>query len=210
MIKFLKNYKIIAKTVLAMIIFSVIFSFILSFFYLKTEPVILKSEMEAKKRLLLQVLPSNIYNNDLVNSYIVIPPNALLKNKIDSKLYLAKQNDKTTAVIIETTAPDGYSGEIKLLVGINRNGEFLGTRVIKHQETPGLGDYIDIKKDSWITIFKSISLDNTPKRDWAVKKDYGKFDYMAGATITPRAVIKAIYNSLIFFNTHKIELGINV
>jgi electron transport complex protein RnfG len=126
------------------------------------------------------------------------------------KGYVARNNNEVTAVILETRAPDGYSGEIKILVGIDKNGNILGTRVIKHQETPGLGDYIDIAKSNWINIFTFSSLENTSQSEWAVKKDQGKFDYISGATITARAVIKAINEALNYFKENKLKMGINV
>ena len=207
---FIKKNKIVGRTVLVMIIFGVFFSTILQFVYNETNPIILKSEAEAKERLLLQVVSKKIYNNDLINSYIEIPPNQRLKNKAVIKGYVAKKENKVTAVILETRAPNGYSGEIKILVGIDAEGNILGTRVIKHQETPGLGDYIDINKGEWINIFTASSLKNTSQLEWAVKKDQGKFDYISGATITARAVIVAINEALIFFKENKFKMGINV
>ena len=207
---FIKKNKIVGRTVLVMIIFGVFFSTILQFVYNETNPIILKSEAEAKERLLLQVVSKKIYNNDLINSYIEIPPNQRLKNKAVIKGYIAKKENKVTAVILETRAPNGYSGEIKILVGIDAEGNILGTRVIKHQETPGLGDYIDINKGEWINIFTASSLKNTSQLEWAVKKDQGKFDYMSGATITARAVIVAINEALIYFKENKLEMGIDV
>ena len=207
---FIKKNKIVGRTVLVMIIFGIIFSTILEFVHNKTNPIILKSEAEAKERLLLQVISKDLYNNDLINSFIDIKPNQRLKNMEMIKGYVARNNNEVTAVILETRAPDGYSGEIKILVGIDKNGNILGTRVIKHQETPGLGDYIDIAKSNWINIFTFSSLENTSQSEWAVKKDQGKFDYISGATITARAVIKAINEALNYFKENKLKMGINV
>ena len=207
---FIKKNKIVGRTVLVMIIFGIIFSTILEFVHNKTNPIILKSEAEAKERLLLQVISKDLYDNDLINSFIDIKPNQRLKNMEMIKGYVARNNNEVTAVILETRAPDGYSGEIKILVGIDKNGNILGTRVIKHQETPGLGDYIDIAKSNWINIFTFSSLENTSQSEWAVKKDQGKFDYISGATITARAVIKAINEALNYFKENKLKMGINV
>jgi electron transport complex protein RnfG len=207
---FIKKNKIVGRTVLVMIIFGIIFSTILEFVHNKTNPIILKSEAEAKERLLLQVISKDLYNNDLINSFIDIKPNQRLKNMEMIKGYIARNNNEVTAVILETRAPDGYSGEIKILVGIDKNGNILGTRVIKHQETPGLGDYIDIAKSNWINIFTFSSLENTSQSEWAVKKDQGKFDYISGATITARAVTKAINEALNYFKENKLKMGINV
>ena len=207
---FIKNNKIVGRTVLVMIIFGVFFSTILEFVYTNTNPIIIKSEAEAKERLLLQVISKDIYNNDLINSFIEILPNQKLKNNVTIKAYIAKKDSKVTAVILETRAPNGYSGEIKILVGIDTKGYILGTRVVKHQETPGLGDYIDVTKSDWINIFTYSSLKNTSQSEWAVKKDQGKFDYVSGATITARAVVNAINESLNFFKENKLEMGIDV
>ena len=207
---FIKNNKIVGRTVLVMIIFGVFFSTILEFVYTNANPIIIKSEAEAKERLLLQVISKDIYNNDLINSFIEILPNQRLKNNVAIRAYIAKKDSKVTAVILETRAPNGYSGEIKILVGIDTKGYILGTRVVKHQETPGLGDYIDVTKSDWINIFTYSSLENTKKTEWAVQKDQGKFDYVSGATITARAVVNAINESLNFFKENKLEMGIDV
>jgi electron transport complex protein RnfG len=207
---FIKKNKIVGRTVLVMIIFGVFFSTILEFVYTNANPIIIKSEAEAKERLLLQVISKDIYNNDLINSFIEILPNQRLKNNVAIRAYIAKKDSKVTAVILETRAPNGYSGEIKILVGIDTKGYILGTRVVKHQETPGLGDYIDVTKSDWINIFTYSSLENTKKTEWAVQKDQGKFDYVSGATITARAVVNAINESLNFFKENKLEMGIDV
>ena len=101
------------------------------------------------------------------------------------------------------TARDGYSGDIKLLIGVRQDGSLGGVRVIAHKETPGLGDYIDIAKDNWIKSFDDLSLTSRPSKQWQVKKDGGQFDYMAGATITPRAVVKATHKALTYVELNK-------
>jgi electron transport complex protein RnfG len=110
-------------------------------------------------------------------------------------------------MVLEALAPDGYSGDIKLLVAVSTNGELVGVRVLAHKETPGLGDYIDIGHSDWIRKnFDGQSLAKTPDDGWRVKKDGGRFDYMAGATITPRAVVKAVHKALKYFVAHRDEL----
>jgi len=207
MTNFFHNQKIIFQTILVMLIFGLVFALILGVFYEKTNPVILKSEAEAKKRMLLSLIESVEHDNDVEQDFFEIKPNSLLGNKKTSKAYRVKYGDELNAIIIETRAPDGYSGDIFLLVAINKQGEIITTRVIKHQETPGLGDYIDIEKNPWIDIFKEKSLKKPVERLWAVKKDSGDFDYISGATITPRAVIKALKNTLLFFESNKNRLG---
>jgi electron transport complex protein RnfG len=106
-------------------------------------------------------------------------------------------------MILESIAHDGYAGDIKLLVGIHMNGVISGVRVLTHKETPGLGDYIDFARDTWISIFDGQSLKKTVSEQWKVQKDGGQFDYMVGATISPRAVVKKVHETLQFFNTEK-------
>lgn len=192
-----------------MTLFGLIFSAFLGYFFETTSPIIQKSEAEAKRKLLLELVSNEVYDNDIEKDFIEIESNILLKNKKPTQLYLVKNNNMNKAVILEVRAPDGYSGDIFLLVAINKNAEIINTRVIKHQETPGLGDYIDKEKTNWIDIFQSKSFKTTHEKKWAVKKDQGEFDYMTGATITPRAVIKALYNALKYFEENKKMLGFN-
>lgn len=209
MSKFLSHQKIIFQTVFIMTLFGLIFSAFLGYFFETTSPIIQKSEAEAKRKLLLELVSNEVYDNDIEKDFIEIESNILLKNKKPTQLYLVKNNNMNKAVILEVRAPDGYSGDIFLLVAINKNAEIINTRVIKHQETPGLGDYIDKEKTNWIDIFQSKSFKTTQEKKWAVKKDQGEFDYMTGATITPRAVIKALYNALKYFEENKKMLGFN-
>ncbi|MHB1591102.1 MAG: RnfABCDGE type electron transport complex subunit G, partial [Sulfuricella sp.] len=114
-------------------------------------------------------------------------------------VYRAVKEGKPSAAVLEVIAPDGYGGNIRMIVAIKADGEVSGVRVVTHHETPGLGDYIDIAKNSWIRIFEGKSLSKYADQDWKVKKDGGKFEYMAGATVTPRAVVKAVHKSLKYF-----------
>jgi electron transport complex protein RnfG len=108
--------------------------------------------------------------------------------------------------VLEAVAPDGYSGRIKLLIAIRADGELAGVRVLAHRETPGLGDYIEIAKSEWISGFTGKSLDNPLPDNWKVKKDGGQFDYMAGATITPRAVVRAVRRALDYYAQNRERL----
>lgn len=157
------------------------------------------SVMAAQQReLLLQVIPQDYFNNDLLES-AVIPQN---KNLVGiQKIYFAKKDGNLSAYAYETTAPDGYSGDIRLLVGLDPKGEILGVRVIEHHETPGLGDKIELRISNWILNFTHQSINERNLIEWAVKKDGGKFDQFSGATITPRAVVNQTKRSaLIMLN----------
>lgn len=199
----MSEYKTILKTICIISLLGLIFAISLSITFEKSNPIIEQNKIEFKTKLLNEVLDGLDYDNDLIGTYIRIKPNELLKNKTEKYAYLAKKNNILQAVLIESIAPDGYSGEINILTAIRSDGEIIGTRIIDHKETPGLGDYIDQKKSSWISNFDGMSLNNRTDSDWRVKKDQGTFDYKAGATITPRAVIKSVKNTLLFYKENR-------
>lgn len=209
-------------TAVTMVAFALIGTALLAYIFDITREPIEKSEAEARLALFRQILPDAQYygsavkkngehheddDSNLLKNVVEIPPNDLLGNKTASKAYVARLDHKLAAVILEAIAHDGYSGDIKLLIAIRADGTVSGVRVLTHKETPGLGDYIDIAHSNWIKLFNNESVEKTPADQWKVKKDGGKFDYMVGATITPRAVVKAVLKSLQFFrqNKHMLE-----
>ena len=107
------------------------------------------------------------------------------------------------AAVLTAVAPEGYGGGIRLLVAINYDGTLAGVRVLSHHETPGLGDKIEAERSDWILQFEGLSLENPAPRNWRVKKDGGRFDQFTGATITPRAVVAAVYDALVYFEAHR-------
>ena len=203
---FKDHFRKVSITASTMIIFSLVASAALSISYFLTKTPIEESDARAKRMFLNQVVPSNLYDNNLVKDTISVEPNPLIGNKKNIDIYRAKKNNQVIAVIIETIAPDGYSGEIKTLVGVDQKDKILGVRVITHKETPGLGDYIEVDKSHWIKNFDLKSLDEMGEKEWAVKKDGGDFDYVSGATITARAVVKSTYKSLLYVKENKKRL----
>ncbi len=199
-------FKHTTKTAATLVAFAFTFTLLMTVVYQVTKDPIAKSEAEVRINLFHQVIADDRYDNDVLNDTIAIPPNRLLGNKLASVAHIARKNGDPVALILEAVAHDGYSGDIKLLVAINLDGTISGVRVIKHTETPGLGDYIDIVKSNWIKLFDGESLSKTSSANWAVKKDGGHFDYMAGATITPRAVISAVHKALQYFEENKSRL----
>ncbi len=153
-----------------------------------------------------ELIPPARHDNDMFSDTLQVSDPALSGGKQAVNIYRARKNGKPVAAIIETIAPDGYNGNIYLLVAINYNGQLAGVRVVNHRETPGLGDAIDLSHGNWILAFNGKSLDNLKAGQWAVKRDGGYFDQFTGATITPRAVVKAVYNSLIYFSQHRDEI----
>lgn len=155
------------------------------------------------------IIPANTYNNNLLTSSIQIPAHRLLGKKTPTTVYQAWMDKKPIAIAFDIIAPDGYSGKIKLLLAIKKNAELSAVRVISHKETPGLGDKIEIERSDWITSFNNKSLDNTNKKQWKVKKDGGVFDQFTGATITPRAIVKALHNALLYYQANHRLLFLN-
>ena len=191
------------RTAAIMLAFAFIGTLLLASLFDVTRAPIEASEKAARLSLFKEILPAQNYDNDLLASQVTIAPNVLLGNRLPSIANVAKQQQQTAGVILEAIAHDGYSGDIKLLIAIRADGSISGVRVLAHKETPGLGDYIDIAHGNWIKLFDNESLEKTAAEKWQVKKDGGQYDYMVGATITPRAVVKAVKQALQFYQQNK-------
>ncbi|QZA77033.1 electron transport complex subunit RsxG [Deefgea tanakiae] len=193
---------------LTLLVFAVIFTALMAGTYSVTRDIVAENERKAKVALIAQVLPAGSFDNDILKD--AMPQNAAALKQLNaeagSQIFRAQKDGKTNAVVVETIAPDGYSGKIKLLVGVGADGRVLGVRVVAHKETPGLGDYIDAAKSAWIAQFEGKSLTAPLADQWKVKKDGGQFDYIAGATISPRAVVKAVKNTLDYVATQHATL----
>lgn len=170
---------------------------------LGTQDRIAKAERAAKQKALFEIIPSDQIDNDLLQDTLTIPESgATLLGLRDQPIYIARKNTEVIALIIPAMAHDGYSGDIGMIVGVRRDGSIAGVRVLTHKETPGLGDKIELKKGNWILEFNGKSLTVPVIEEWKVKKDGGTFDQFAGATITPRAVVKQIKQVLEFVQQH--------
>ncbi len=167
-----------------------------------TKDRIAASERAAAQRALLEIIPLERHNNDLLMDVQVIPENywAALGLKKGGEIHIARDKGQPVAAIIPTVTKDGYSGNIGMIVGVNFDGTIAGVRVVEHKETPGLGDKVDLKKSDWILAFNGKSLRDPQPSGWDVKKNGGEFDQFTGATITPRAVIYQIAEVLEYFN----------
>lgn len=199
-------FKHAIKTAITLVAFAFVGTAMLAYVFDITRAPIEASEKEARLALFKEILPESTYDNDLLKDTVEIAPNEQLGNRQPTVANIAKLNNKTAGVILEAIAHDGYSGDIKLLIAIRADGSISGVRVLAHKETPGLGDYIDIARGNWIKLFNDESVNKTPAVQWQVKKDGGKFDYMVGATITPRAVVKAVFKALQFYDANKTTL----
>ena len=163
------------------------------------------AEREAQVRALAEILPAGSYDNHLLDNRLELNAPEL-GHRSPQSAYLALKGDQPSALILPVTAPDGYSGAIHPLVGIFADGRLAGVRVLGHKETPGLGDKIELAKSDWVRSFEGKSLSDPGEDGWAVKKDRGEFDQFAGATITPRAVVKAVHGALRYFDKHRAQL----
>ena len=192
---------IISAVLLAM--FAAAGTFFVSYTFDNTIDRINENKRLALLKSIHVLIPPSAHDNDIFTDIISVQNKQLLGSNKAVKVYRARKNNKPVAVIINSVAPDGYSGNIELLVAININNTLAGVRVVHHKETPGLGDAIEENRSDWITKFKQRSLTNTDKKDWAVKRDGGEFDQFTGATITPRAIVKAVYNTLRYYKENR-------
>lgn len=170
-----------------------------------TKPTIDQQAIKQQQLLFDQVISHEIYDNDIQSSCLVVKDTPLGKG--ERKIYIARKGQIPVGVVMETTAPDGYSGAIHLLVGADFNGTILGTRVTEHHETPGLGDKIELRLSDWITHFAHKHIEGSQDPRWAVQKDGGEFTQFTGATITPRAVVNAVKRAGLFAETLPSELN---
>ncbi|RQN03864.1 electron transport complex subunit RsxG [Pantoea ananatis] len=171
-----------------------------------TKPTVEHQTQLQQKNLLDQVVPTDMYDNHIQQEcYVVTDP--ALGNTNPHHLYLARKGNQPVAAALETTAPDGYSGAIQMLVGADFNGKVLGVRVIEHHETPGLGDKIELRISDWINSFNGKVVTGPDDKVFAVKKDGGEFDQFTGATITPRAVVNATKRTALLIESLKGKLS---
>ena len=202
----LKKTGLIKKTVLSgflLALFALIGTGLVATTHELTHKRIADNEKAALLRSLNSLIKTSEYDNDLFNDTIEISGKPFLGTNKPVVIYRARKKGVPVAVLFTVIAPDGYGGPIKLLVGIYENGTMIGARVLSHSETPGLGDAIDEKRSPWIFGFSGRSLSNPTRQGWQVKKDGGIFDQFTGATITPRAVVKAVHHAVQFFAKEK-------
>lgn len=198
-------------TALVLLVFTLVFTALMAATYKLTKPAIDASTEQAKMELIGAVLPPAEYDNDLLRDTIELPPTPALGTQAPSRVYRARRGGAHSALVIEAVAPDGYSGRIDLLIAVRAGGELAAVRVTYHRETPGLGDYIEPKKDKnktkpWIKQFDDTGFDRIPREQWRVKKDGGVFEARTGATISARAITNAVGRALQYANDNRERL----
>jgi Na+-translocating ferredoxin:NAD+ oxidoreductase subunit G len=200
--------RISMRTAAILLAFTLVFTALMAGTYQATAPLLAASALTEKLRLIGEVLPPGLYNNDLMADAINLAPQKGLALDDETRLWRARKDGVPVALVFEAAALDGYSGRIGLIVAVDADGRLIAMRVIAHKETPGLGDYIDPKKDRnkarpWITQFSNLGFDSVPPEKWHVKKDGGHFDQMSGATISARAVTNASGRALAWVRQHR-------
>lgn len=197
------QYRQIVITTIVLLLFAVMGTAMVAYTYDNTRDQIAANERATLLRKLHRLISPEQHDNVLLEDTVSVRDETLLGSDEPVMVYRARKNGEPVALVIAAIAPDGYSGSIKLLVGINVDGSLSGVRVVAHRETPGLGDAIDEARTDWIRIFDGKSLQAPDVSRWAVRKDGGEFDQLTGATITPRAVVKAVRNTLLYYQDNQ-------
>jgi electron transport complex protein RnfG len=200
------RYRTVLLTGILLFLFAVIGALLVAYTFENTKLRIAANERAALLRNLHVLVPPDTHTNDLFTDMIEVRDPVLLGTREPVQVYRARRDDEAVALVLTPEAPDGYSGSIKLLVGIDADGTLTGVRVLSHRETPGLGDAIEAERSDWILSFDGRRLGDPPADQWRVRRDGGVFDQFTGATVTPRAVVNAVRKSLIYFEQHHDEL----
>jgi electron transport complex protein RnfG len=146
------------------------------------------------------------YDGGVSESRLVIEPPHDLPGKGPAIVYRVYSGQEPVAALFIVTARDGYSGPIRILVGIEAEGTVTGLRILEHRETPGLGDKIELARSDWVRQFEGRSLGDPAAARWAIRADDGDFDQLTGASVTPRAIIKAMRDTLIYFQANREDI----
>jgi len=196
------SYRPILISAIFLFLFAVIGSGLVAFTFDSTAERIADNQRKALLKSLNELVPSDRYDNDIFSDTLYVHSSELLGTDEPVPVYRARKKGWPVAAVLAAVAPGGYNGAIRLLVAVNLDGSLAGVRVVQHRETPGLGDAVETERSDWILGFKGKSLTDPAKHRWKVKRDGGIFDQFTGATITPRAVVKAVHKALLYFQLH--------
>jgi len=168
-----------------------------------TREQVARNAQAAIRQRLDMLVPPAAHDNDLLTDRIAVVAPALLGTARPVPIYRARRDGRPVAAVIGSIAPDGYRGPIELLVAIAHDGTLMGVQVLRHDETPGLGDAFETREPHWLDEFRGRSLQAPPPPRWTVRKEGGDFDAFTGATITPRAIVKAVRRTLEYYQAHR-------
>jgi electron transport complex protein RnfG len=200
----IKNYASALISAIILAAFAILGSSLVGFSYESTHEQILQNQRETLRRQINEVFPEVQHDNIVIDDVVSIKDGELGDDEV--KVYRATLKQVPTGLIYSPVTADGYSGDILLTIAINENNQVTGVRVLHHKETPGLGDKIETRRSGWIKSFDGTSLTSPRAEKWAVKRDGGDFDQFTGATITPRAVVKAVKSTLQYHQLNKEKL----
>ena len=193
----------IFRSAIMLMLFALVGTGILSLTNELTRQRIAQNEIDEVLHNLHAIITPDKHDNDIFKDILILKNATLLGTDKAVVVYRARKQGKPVAAVFSSIAPNGYNGTIKLLIGVRYDGQLTGVRVISHHETPGLGDAIEVDRSDWILGFDHKSLKQPEEKYWKVKKDGGVFDQFTGATITPRAIVNAVKNTLLYFRQHR-------
>ncbi len=196
------HYRTILISATFLFLFATVGTALVAFTYDNTAERIADNQRRALLKSLNELVPGEQYDNDIYTDILYVQNNELLGTETTVPVYRARKGGWPVAAVLATVATDGYNGNIHLLVAIKLDGTLSGVRVVQHRETPGLGDAIEAERSDWILGFVDKSLTTPGEKNWKVKRDGGEFDQFTGATITPRAVVKAVKKALLYYRAY--------
>ena len=197
----------IAVNLVGLTVAAAITSIAVSWVYCSTKAQIEYQVRRVQADKIFELFPEYEHDNRVIDdTFMVESETSLLRTREAEEGFRVRKTGAVVGVILPATARDGYSGDIRTLVGIRLDGSISGVRVVSHNETLGLGDLVDLRRSDWVRGFDNRSLTDPPPIGWNVKKNGGVFDQFTGATITPRAVIHATRRALEYANLHKVSL----
>jgi len=196
------SYRPVLISAIFLFLFAIIGTGLVAYIFESTEERIAENQRRALLKSLNELVPEELYDNDIYADILYVQNGELLGTDAPVPVYRARKNGWPVAAVLAPVAPDGYNGSIRLLVAIQLNGKLAGVRVIQHRETPGLGDRIEAERSDWVLEFNGKSLFDPQENNWKVKRDGGTFDQFTGATITPRAVVKAVKEALLYYKAY--------
>ncbi len=174
--------------------------------YQLTRDRIAANEQALLEQSLEPALSGIVFDSSITESMLIIPAPHQLPGNDDAIVYRVYAGSAPAAALFAVTARDGYAGPIRILLGIAYDGTVSGVRILEHRETPGLGDKIESSRSDWVFQFEGRSLGDPPVDGWAIRRDGGQFDQLSGASVTPRAVLGAIQQTLIYFEANREEI----
>ncbi len=195
--------KSIRKNAFILALFAMASTALVSIVHQLTKDRIASEVERVMNQRLNKLVASDKYNNSPTSDCILVTNHSRINQVSINKIHRMRKNKHPIALVFSSTAHDGYSGDINLLIALSNQDKLLGVEIINHRETPGLGDKIDSNKSNWLTQFNNVRLTSISEKSWRVKKDGGDFDALTGATVTPRATINAIFQTALYFKNNK-------